>query len=57
MGTMDTAMGRELIDQDEASFLPPAEVAERIVQAVASPSNLFEPEVVIRRRTIRFKDR
>jgi NAD(P)-dependent dehydrogenase (short-subunit alcohol dehydrogenase family) len=56
MGTMDTAMGRLLTDQDETSFLPPTAVAERIVEAVTSPSNLFEPEVVIRRRTIRFKD-
>jgi NAD(P)-dependent dehydrogenase (short-subunit alcohol dehydrogenase family) len=57
MGTMDTEMGRMLIDQDPSSFLPPQAVAERIVEAVTSTSNLFEPEVVIRRRTIRFKDR
>jgi NAD(P)-dependent dehydrogenase (short-subunit alcohol dehydrogenase family) len=56
MGTMDTPMGRLLTDQDEASFLPPQAVAERIVEAVTARSNLFEPEVVIRRRTIRFKD-
>jgi NAD(P)-dependent dehydrogenase (short-subunit alcohol dehydrogenase family) len=54
MGTMDTPMGRQLVDQDPASFLPPTEVADRIVGAITSPSNLFEPEVVIRRRTIRF---
>jgi NAD(P)-dependent dehydrogenase (short-subunit alcohol dehydrogenase family) len=57
MGTMDTGMGRLLTDQDPSSFLPPQAVAERIVEAVTSSSNLFEPEVVIRRRTIRFKDR
>jgi 3-hydroxybutyrate dehydrogenase len=57
MGTMDTAMGRLLVDQDETTFLPPAEVAGRIVEAVCSPANLFEPEVVIRRRIVRFKDR
>ena len=55
MGTMDTGMGRMLIDQDPSSFLPPGLVAERIVQAVTAPSNLFEPEVVIRRRTIRLR--
>jgi NAD(P)-dependent dehydrogenase (short-subunit alcohol dehydrogenase family) len=52
MGTMDTGMGRMLADQDPATFLPPGLVARRIVEAVTSPSNLFEPEVVIRRRTI-----
>jgi NAD(P)-dependent dehydrogenase (short-subunit alcohol dehydrogenase family) len=52
MGTMDTAMGRELDDQDPATFLPPGEVARRIVGAVTSRLNLFEPEVVIRRRVI-----
>lgn len=56
MGTMDTEMGRLLTDQDPSSFLPPKTVAERIVEAVAAPSNLFEPEVVIRRRTIRFRE-
>lgn len=55
MGTMDTAMGRMLIDQDPATFLPTADVAARIVEAVVSPSNLFEPEVIIRRRVIGFR--
>ena len=57
MGTMDTAMGRELVDQDPTSFLPPDDVAARIVEAVTAASNLFEPEVIIRRRTIRFLER
>ena len=53
MGTMDTAMGRQLTtDQDPNTFLSPDEVAERIVSTVTNPSNLFEPEVVIRRRTV-----
>jgi NAD(P)-dependent dehydrogenase (short-subunit alcohol dehydrogenase family) len=55
MGTMDTGMGRLLVDQDPATFLPPAEVARRIVEAVTSPSNLFEPEVIMRRRVVGFK--
>jgi NAD(P)-dependent dehydrogenase (short-subunit alcohol dehydrogenase family) len=54
MGTMDTAMGRRLVDQDPATFLPPSEVANRIVEAITSPTNLFEPEVIIRRRAIRY---
>jgi 3-hydroxybutyrate dehydrogenase len=56
MGTMDTAMGRMLTEQDETSFLNPDAVAERIVGAIAAQDNLFEPEVVIRRRAIRFKE-
>ncbi len=55
MGTMDTGMGRLLADQDPDTFLPPAEVARRIAEAVTSPSNLFEPEVVIRRRVVGFR--
>lgn len=56
MGTMDTEMGRLLADQDPASFLSPDAVAERIVSAIAIQDNLFEPEVIIRRRTIRFRE-
>ncbi len=54
MGTMNTAMGRRVTGQDPDSFLDPADVAARIVEAVSSPSNLFEPEVILRRRTIRY---
>ncbi len=57
MGTMDTEMGRRLTEQDRSSFLQPAEVAGRIVEAISSPSNIFEPEVVLRRRTIRFLEK
>lgn len=53
MGTINTAMGRKLIDQDETTFLSPDEVAKRIVDTVSQESNLFEPEVVIRRRNVR----
>ena len=55
MGTMNTEMGRRLVEQDASSFLQPGEVAERIVDAICSPSAIFEPEVILRRRTIRFK--
>jgi 3-oxoacyl-[acyl-carrier protein] reductase len=54
MGTMNTEMGAKVPQQDPTSFLQPKDVAERIVEAVSSPSNLFEPEVIIRRRIIRF---
>ena len=54
MGTMNTEMGAKVPQQDPTSFLQPKDVAERIVAAIGSSSNLFEPEVIIRRRTIRF---
>jgi NAD(P)-dependent dehydrogenase (short-subunit alcohol dehydrogenase family) len=57
MGTMDTEMGRRLTEQDRSSFLQPADVAGRIVEAICSHSNIFEPEVVLRRRTIRFLEK
>lgn len=57
MGTMNTEMGAKLKDQDPSSFLQPKDVAERMVETVCSPSNLFEPEILIRRRTIRFLEK
>ena len=57
MGAMDTEMGAKLTDQDPSSFLQPGDVARRIAEVVCSPSNLFEPEVLIRRRTIRFREK
>jgi NAD(P)-dependent dehydrogenase (short-subunit alcohol dehydrogenase family) len=57
MGSMRTEMGAKLAGQDPESFLKPGDVAGRIVEAVCSPSNLFEPEVLIRRRTIRFLEK
>lgn len=57
MGTMDTEMGARLTEQDTASFLQPDDVARRISDTVCSHSNLFEPEVVIRRRAIRFREK
>lgn len=55
MGTMDTEMGRKILDQDPDTFLQPNEVAARIVQAVTSDNNCFEPEILIRRRYVRYK--
>jgi NAD(P)-dependent dehydrogenase (short-subunit alcohol dehydrogenase family) len=57
MGTMDTEMGAKLVDQDPSSFLQPEEVADRIVASVTSATNIFEPEVLMRRRTIRFLEK
>ncbi len=57
MGTMDTEMGRRLTEQDSTSFLQPNDVAARIIDAIVSPSNIFEPEVILRRRTIRFVEK
>lgn len=56
MGTMDTDMGRMLTDQDPTSFLSPEAVARRIVASLGAADNLFEPEVVMRRRSIRFRE-
>ena len=52
-GTMDTDMGRQVTDQDPSTFLSPDDVAEQIVATVTNPSNMFQPEIVIRRRTVR----
>ena len=57
MGTMNTEMGATVVEQDPASFLNPEDVAERMIASVTSSSNLFEPEVIMRRRTIRFRDK
>jgi NAD(P)-dependent dehydrogenase (short-subunit alcohol dehydrogenase family) len=53
MGTMKTDMGARVVGQDPESYLNPEDVAARIAEALASPTNIFEPEVVLRRRTIR----
>jgi 3-hydroxybutyrate dehydrogenase len=55
MGTMKTEMGARLVEQDATSFLQPEDVAKRIVESLSSNTNIFEPEVILRRRTIRFK--
>jgi len=52
MGSMDTPTGAKLKHQDRSSFLRPDDVAERIVNTITSASNIFEPEVIMRRRVI-----
>lgn len=54
MGTMRTEMGKKVAGQDPSTYLDPLDVAQRIVSALLAPTNLFEPEVIIRRRTVRF---
>jgi NAD(P)-dependent dehydrogenase (short-subunit alcohol dehydrogenase family) len=54
MGTMQTEMGGKVLGQDVSTYLQPRDVAQRIVSAIISPSNLFEPEVIIRRRAVKF---
>jgi hypothetical protein len=57
MGTMNTEMGALLVDQDSTSFLQPEDVADRMIASLTSTSNIFEPEVIMRRRSIRFLER
>jgi hypothetical protein len=57
MGTMNTEMGALLVNQDSTSFLRPEDVADRMIAAVTSTSNVFEPEVILRRRSIRFLEK
>ncbi len=54
MGTMHTEMGARVTGQDPATYLNPRDVADRIVATLSSPTNIFEPEIIMRRRTIRF---
>lgn len=53
MGTMDTPMGRNLTEFDPTSLLDPDAVADRIVESLMATGNLFEPEVIMRRRHMR----
>jgi NAD(P)-dependent dehydrogenase (short-subunit alcohol dehydrogenase family) len=54
MGSMNTFMGRKVLGQDASTFLDPADVSQRIVSSLTSHSNMFEPEVLIKRRNVRF---
>lgn len=53
MGTMRTEMGSKVPGQDASTYLDPQDVAQRMVAALLNPSNLFEPEVIMRRRTVK----
>jgi short-subunit dehydrogenase len=53
MGTMQSKMGKKLIEQDFSTFLMPNRVATRILDGVLDETGNFEPEIIIRRRVIR----
>lgn len=52
-GTLANEMGAKVPNQDPHSLLDPALVAKRIIETVTDDSNLWEPEMTIRRRHIR----
>ena len=54
MGTMKTEMSKKIIDQDPDTFLEPSYVSKKIVNSLLDSTNLFEPEVLIKRRLIRY---
>lgn len=57
MGTMNTTMGHRVIGQDPNTFLQPDDIAGRIVAAISNESNIFEPEMIMRRRTVKFLEK
>jgi 3-oxoacyl-[acyl-carrier protein] reductase len=52
-GTLSNEMGAKVPNQDPSSLLDPELVAKRIIDAVTSENNLWEPEITIRRRHIK----
>jgi short-subunit dehydrogenase len=55
-GTLANEMGAKVPNQDPNSLLDPGLVAKRIIETVTDQSNLWEPEITIRRRHIRLVD-
>ena len=53
MGTMRGKMSEKVVGQDPNTFLDPGEVAQEIIARTTSIGNLFEPEILIRRRIVR----
>ena len=53
MGTMQGKMSRKILGQDSSTFLDPYLVASEIVQRTTAVGNLFEPEILIRRRIVK----
>ena len=54
---MNTEMGikaAKLTGQDANTYLDPRDIADRIIDAVSSNSNIFEPEIIMRRRMTDF---
>jgi len=52
-GTLANEMGAKVPNQHPNSLLDPGLVAKRIIETVTTESNLWEPEITIRRRQIR----
>ena len=52
-GTLSNKMGAKVPNQDPSSLLDPELIAKRIIDAVTSETNLWEPEIIIRRRHIK----
>ena len=52
-GTLSNEMGSKVPNQDPSSLLDPELIAKRIIDAVTSETNLWEPEITIRRRHIK----
>ena len=52
-GTLANEMGAKVPNQDPNSLLDPILVAKRIIESVTDNSNLWEPEITIRRRHIK----
>ena len=52
-GTLANEMGAKVPNQDPSSLLDPELIAKKIIDAVTSETNLWEPEITIRRRHIK----
>lgn len=52
-GTLANEMGAKVPNQNPYSLLDPVLVAKRIIETVTDNSNLWEPEITIRRRHIK----
>lgn len=50
--TVNNTMGRKVPNQIESSLIREKDLAEEIIKRVFSEKNFFEPEIVIRRRSI-----
>ena len=54
MGTMKTNMANNISNQDPNTFLNPNDVSKKIISSLLDKSNIFEPEVLIKRRKVKF---
>ena len=52
-GTMKSKMGSKLVEQDASTFLKPSEIASDLADSICRAGQIFEPEVVLRRRHVR----